>query len=173
MSTTDDLIPRAIVDEVAPLNFVDVIKRSDNCCVIVAVKNYLMSQRRGRLIVGSLGVGLRDPWFEFGGKDWTTTSQFRTVKWGVKLWDCHVWYELVDDTIYDVVTDNVVVVAQQHGREVRLAPLTVVGGRSRVWWMQQGFWYKPAPAEIQEELLRAVMATAVEGIAGRRVLRSM
>jgi hypothetical protein len=95
-----------------------------------------------------LGIGKRDPWFEFGGENWDRVAQFKKQSgdlFGRRQWDVHVWLENEDGEIFDVISQHVVQVARIRRKKVDCVAGQVIDGVSREVMADKGLTYVDAP----------------------------
>jgi hypothetical protein len=112
-----------------------------------------------KLVLGSLGIGKRDPWFEFGGENWDRVAQFKKQSgdlFGRRQWDVHVWLENEDGKIFDVISQHVVQVARIRRKKVDCVAGQVIDGVSREVMADKGLTYVDAPEVVQRVILAAL-----------------
>ena len=105
-----------------------------------------------RLVVGSVAF---NGWFEFGQEKWTTISEWRkNAHKGKTTWDAHCWLEDADGNIYDYVFEDYLHIAEmRNGCGPMKAGL--LEGVSKKNCKKRGMLYVPAPANVQELILKS------------------
>jgi hypothetical protein len=114
-----------------------------------------------RVVYGSLGIGVQDPYYELGGPEFTTIKQFMgtIVEFaGVKIdlkefmntkqkLNVHCWLEDGSGKVYDIVQSNWRIVAALHGKTLSssLKSGDALEGMSRKSLQRLGLHYIDAP----------------------------
>ncbi len=77
----------------------------EGCCAFGAWHGLLSvyKDRSLRIVSGSLGWGKDEPFWHFGGPDFTTLEQFKHTWLGGGAMDVHVWLEDASGCVYDIV----------------------------------------------------------------------
>ena len=112
---------------------------------------------RAHLVVGSLGIGQRAPFWEWGGPEYQSLEQFLRPVQGVSTSDAYMWVQDEAGLIYDLVNQYKIDVAAVHGKILRTSRPQMLRGVSNAKAKRLGFHYLPAPAEVQESLKDAMM----------------
>lgn len=141
-------------------NAIESLKETDllsgsNSCVFAALffqKHY----PNLRLVVGSLGIGMDDPFWEYGGPTYKNLKQFRMNGVSEQL-DGHVWCQDEQGLIYDVVTSYMIKVAAIHQKKIGLKDKMIVKKVSKDSLVKLGFHYMPAPTSIEKDLLKMAL----------------
>jgi hypothetical protein len=113
-------------------------------------------------VFGSLGIGVEDPHYEFGGADYSKCSDFIQSKYSSEdgtVLDAHVWLEDASGGVYDVVTRHMEWVASARGKLFHISKHTVIEGWQKGQLASQGLWYVAAPPMTQELMLAVVRRT--------------
>jgi hypothetical protein len=110
------------------------------------------------LVYGSLGLGMqKNPFFEFGGKDWNTIDDFMTSPVSTKdsmgrtSIDAHVWLEDDSGKIYDICTDYMRKVCKFRGLKIR-SNISIIAGVEKSILEQSGIWHVAASPSVQQQL---------------------
>ena len=139
----------------------------DNMCFLSArfnmelVLRAVHPEKEFRMVAGSLGIGTREPFFEYGGPDMRTVSDFRNSKFTRKTgdgigWDAHVWIEDKEGFVYDVVTPHMKNVAFIHDKELAANDGDILFMIRKADMTQMGLHYIEADKMCQEVLLRSM-----------------
>jgi hypothetical protein len=117
-----------------------------------------------RVTVGSLGIGLahEEPFYEFGGADFTTFAHYKQytvesdLEPGCHLWDAHIWLEDADGRVYDVVSGVMKNCAEVRGKTLRFLERHVIEGLDKSQLAAAGLHYIAAPGAAQAVLMTAI-----------------
>jgi hypothetical protein len=120
-----------------------------------------------RVVVGSLGIGKQNPFFEYGDRHYQHISQFFRPALSSfegsfgNLFeglfggsDMHVWLEDRDGKVFDIVEQNMILVAQWRKLSVSVKAGDIVEGVTKEELRRKGLHYVPANARILDELGR-------------------
>ena len=127
---------------------------------IFAVRSLLHTVRAGvraSLVVGSLGIGTRAPFWEWGGPEHQSLEQFLQRVPGTTTGDVYMWVQDDAGLIYDVVNQHKIDVATLRGKVIRTRRPQMLHGVSYAEAKRMGFHYRPAPAHMQQPLTDAMM----------------
>jgi hypothetical protein len=129
-----------------------------NQCILCALFNakHAYSSLSLHPVVGSLGVGTENPYYEYGNPMWSTAEQFHM---GMTTFDCHVWLEDARGRVYDVVTGPMAAAALLQQRKILVKPGLVLEEVEKEKCLRLGLSYVAAPASIQGELLSMIKTT--------------
>lgn len=101
-----------------------------------------------KVVAGSLGIGIHQPFYEYGGLDYTTLDDFKNSPYtkknifGYRSWDAHVWLEDDAGNVYDVITDYMILVAKIMSKDIKLDQATLIEKRRPRYLKRLGFRYK-------------------------------
>ena len=112
---------------------------------------------RASLVVGSLGIGTRAPFWELGGPEYQSLQQFLRPIPRATTSDAYMWVQDEAGRIYDVVNQYKIDVANLRGKVIRIRRPQMLHGVSYAEAKRMGFHYRPAPAHIQQPLKEAMM----------------
>lgn len=111
-----------------------------------------------KLVLGSLGIGIVGPHFEFGGKSWSVVTDFLVQKQlnrtGQRTVDAHIWLEDGAGMIYDMVPISLIGVALIKKKKLGVVANERVEGMTAEALAELGLHYIPAPASCQSILLQ-------------------
>jgi len=125
------------------------------------------SDRNLKIVVGSLGIGIKTPFYEHGGLDRKTVSQFLrpyipssfrgTVKRNTFSGsDIHVWLETCDGGVYDIVDPLWLNVAFVRGLDLHVDLRQILENKDKDDLRKIGLHYYPAPEALQLEIIKAM-----------------
>ena len=101
--------------------------------------------------VGSLGLGTKNIWWEWGGPHYKTVTDFKGL--GGRL-DGHVWAEDSTGCVYSTIDETMLIIAKHHGKKVGVKSPRLIKGISKTALSASGLNYVEAPASIHNELLQ-------------------
>ncbi len=125
---------------------------------------------RATIVVGSLGIGIGKPFWEWGGPQHRKLEDFLNAAVTVFApgsketltipCDGYMWVEDEAGLLYDVVNRYKFSVAKVHSKRLGVtAPRTLYGVTARQA-AELGFHYLPAPATVQKQLTEALLQYA-------------
>ena len=112
---------------------------------------------RAKLVVGSLGIGTRAPFWEWGGPEYQSLEQFLQPIRGVTTSDAYMWAQDEAGLIYDVVNQYKIDVGNLRGKVIRTCRPQMLHGVTYAEAKRLGFHYLPAPVHVQQPLKDAMM----------------
>lgn len=113
-----------------------------------------------RMVLGSLGVGVTDPFYDVGRVEYTTVEHFRNSRYthlnvdGSVSWDAHVWLEDSKGRVYDTVSLSVMRCAHLHRKEIGFSYRHIICGMTKLDLARLGLHYVAAPVHTQSCILR-------------------
>lgn len=110
------------------------------------------SGKQLKIVCGSLGIGIHAPFFEYGGPNYSTLSDFKN---SYGSWDVHCWLEDKDGNVFDIFTPHMVRVERMRGKRTAYRARDVVSG-SKAHLQRMGLVYIPAPKTIQREICKSM-----------------
>lgn len=131
----------------------------EGACILTSTLNQEVYKQRGKnltQVAGSLGLGTRDPWYEFGGANFRTTDDFLSSKYsgmtsaGYMGMDAHMWLEDDQGRVYDIVTKHVVMTALHRSKTIAVQAGEVLAGVHKSELKRKGMIYKPATVEFRD-----------------------
>jgi hypothetical protein len=138
----------------------------ENGCYLQAKYNmeHAYAGRGLTMVVGSLGIGMHKPFFEFGGPHYTTVAQFKmcSIPGGRISWDAHAWLEDKDGRVYDIVTQGMTHCALAWGKDTSFKTGNVVEGVDKPTLAHRGLVYMPAP-EFTQMIMKQLFAKQWDG----------
>lgn len=133
---------------------------TNNQCFYTSLFNntHAFARFQLHLVYGSLGVGKRSPFFEFGGADFNTLNDFMSSgatnvdRAGRVSLDAHVWLEDNNGKIYDVCTDHMRRVCEIRRLDPIQSNITIITGVEKSRLQGAGIWHVAAPSSVQQQL---------------------
>ena len=136
-----------------------------------------LSNSGGKLVVGSLGIGKRQPFWEWGGPKYTSLDHFLRFEGTLTMLlqdassnnirvmtenvvipcDAYMWVEDDAGRIYDVISCDKIAVAKNLRKSIGIQRPRMLHGLSYSEAQALGFHYLPAPAEVQPLLIDVMM----------------
>jgi hypothetical protein len=117
----------------------------------------------GRIVIGSLGLGITDPWFEYGGRDFQKVHQFKSSDFTTNdgRWDAHAWLEDEDGNVWDFITPYMKSVAKVRNKVLHEEPsspagLCIIRGKSKLECARFGLHYV-ATDKLTSDVLSELM----------------
>ena len=104
-----------------------------------------------KIVIGSLGIGKKDPFYEYGNPHWSKVEDFRKAP---GMYDIHVWLEDIDGNIYDVVITVIHYVAVIKNKSISFKDNEIIAGKSREQCERAGLFYVEASKEISHAVLQ-------------------
>jgi hypothetical protein len=130
----------------------------EKACVPLCLLNQEIYALRGiplKLVAGSLGVGTKDPFFEFGSLHFRTISDFlsspytKQITKGCTIMDAHMWLEDNEGKVYDVVMKHIAkIVPRERRKTVYVRARQVLEGVDKRELSGMGLVYVPADKEF-------------------------
>ena len=112
-----------------------------------------------KIVVGSLGIGVGKPFYEYGDPSWTTVDHFQ-CNYNKNMLDAHAWLEDEEGRVYDVQTQywqNVASIQRRiiraHARLPEGTQYRLIEAKTKEELRHLGFHYSPCPKELQAALL--------------------
>jgi hypothetical protein len=136
---------------------------NQNCCILRALYNKDKYDGELTIVAGSLGIGIGEPFFEFGGPSYSLSQFLRPPGFlphgGVDLSlgvDSHVWLEDLDGKVFDVCDAGWLGVARMRGKKLTFCAGEVIEGVTKAELERKGLHYIAADDGIQKELVFAL-----------------
>ena len=143
---------------------------------VFSVRSLNDISHKGKLVVGSLGIGKREPFWEWGGPDYASLEQYINCEGTVTTvfhdglgnlsaltqnviipCDAYMWVEDDAGLIYDVISRDKIHVAKTFCKLIDIHRPRMLRGVSYSKAKAMGFHYLPAPAEVQALLTNVMM----------------
>jgi len=133
---------------------------TNNQCFYTSMFNntHALARFQLHLVYGSLGVGKHNPFFEFGGRNFTVMNDFMSSPYtkrdqaGRISMDAHVWLEDNSGKIYDVCTDQMRNVCRIRGLQPIENNISIITGVEAARLQTAGIWHVAAPTDVQQQL---------------------
>lgn len=141
------------------------------------LRDYIHPEKNLKVVYGSLGIGKKKPFFDYGGPGYRTVADFLKLSIvdhetkQVLKWDMHTWLEDDQDNVYDMCVPDHSATALARGRELDFPPdeCTEIKGVSKDELAAKGLFHLPAPLETQRIL--GMMVTRQLGSAYQECLK--
>jgi hypothetical protein len=155
-----------LVSKVKPKDTYGVLSIPDSCSMQAFFnKTHVYRDLDLRIVVGSLGIGKKDPWFEYGSKDFKTVKDFMTSKFtkknggGNTQVDMHCWLEDSKGSVYDTVTSQVSVnVKIVHKKTTKYKTNDVIEAVSKEELALKGLHYVPSDPMCSAVLIKMIQS---------------
>jgi hypothetical protein len=111
-----------------------------------------------RPVMGSLGIGQGDPFYEYGGLAYRSLADFiENGKDG--SWDVHMWLEDEEGNVFDIVTPLMEDAARINKKQLsQLSSLSRVEGLTKAWLRDRGLHYVAVPdRRVHDALVKLAM----------------
>ena len=141
----------------------DVPVQMDGQCCIQAMVNQMIYRRTGqklRIVTGSLGLGIQNPFFEYGCDSSNITSRH------VQKGDFHTWLEDTNGNVYDMVTGYMVLISQLRGKTYSFEHNDRIEGKTKTSLRAKGLHYIPGEdqANLNREVIQRVFSCINVGL---------